>query len=79
VHEPIKLAMQEGQLWVEAHPSLAQADELEDRYTFTPDVPAGIMKRIAREAGPAAGRLDWELIKRLVLERRGCATRVTIA
>jgi L,D-transpeptidase ErfK/SrfK len=79
VHDPIKMAMEDGDLWLEAHPSLAQADELEERYAFTPEVPAGIMKRIAREAGPAAGRIDWELIKRLVLERRGCATRVTIA
>ena len=73
------MAMEDGDLWLEAHPSLAQADELEERYAFTPEVPAGIMKRIAREAGPAAGRIDWELVKRLVLERRGCATRVTIA
>lgn len=79
VHEPIKMAMREGELWVEAHPSLAQADEIEERWAFTPEVPAGIMKRIAKAAGPEAGRIDWDLVKRLVLERRGCATRVTIA
>ena len=79
VHEPVKLARRGGELWIEAHPSLGQADEIEDRYGLTPAVPPGLMRRIAREAGAAAGRIDWGLAERVVLERRGCATRLTLA
>ena len=79
VHEPIKLGWIGDELYMEAHPSLRQADEIEDRRSFTPEVPKGIMKRIAREAGKAAGRIDWELAKQTVLERRGYAVRLTLA
>lgn len=77
VHEPVKLARIGAELWAEAHPSLRQADEIEERRAFTPEVPRGVMRSIARAAGPEAGRIDWELAKRVVLERRGCATRLT--
>jgi L,D-transpeptidase ErfK/SrfK len=79
VHEPIKLMLIEGELYAEAHPSRAQATEIEDRRAFTPEVPPGTMERIKKAAGPAAARVDWELAKRVVLERKGLATRLTLA
>jgi L,D-transpeptidase ErfK/SrfK len=81
VHEPVKLARDAGgDLWIEAHPSESQAGEIEDRRSFTPEVPPGVMRRIARAAGrEAAARVDWDLAERAVLERRGIATRLTTA
>lgn len=79
VHEPVKLGWIGEELYLEAHPSMRQADEIEDWRGFTPEVPKGIMRRIAREAGKAAGRIDWERAKQAVLERRGYAVRLTAA
>lgn len=83
VHEPIKLGRLPddggGELYLEAHPSERQADELEETRSFTPEVPKGIMRRLAREAGPNARRIDWAVATRAVLERRGCPVRLTTA
>lgn len=65
VDEPVKLGWVDGQLWLEVHPSQAQADSVEFRRrplpppTFGPDLD----ERIATTAGSSAERIDWGAVR----------------
>ncbi len=69
--EPIKLAWVGDWLMIEAHPSQAQADEVEATGRPTPETPVNIRERILEKAGPLAGLLDWRRINTAIRERSG--------
>ncbi len=74
VNEPIKAAWIGNKLYVEAHPTMAQADRMEmgnpgDPPTY--EMSEQDMKFILRAAGPLAGRIDWVKVRQIVKERRG--------
>jgi L,D-transpeptidase ErfK/SrfK len=76
VNEPVKLGWFRGDLYMEAHLTLEQATELEDTGKFTPaDVPK-LEERIRVAAGEYVSRVDWELVKKALLERRGLPVRI---
>jgi L,D-transpeptidase ErfK/SrfK len=79
VSEPIKLGWYRGELYLEAHPSLEQATELEDKGSFTPEPRAiKVEKRIREAAGPAAAeRISWDAVETALRELRGIPTRIT--
>ncbi len=71
IDEPIKLGWSDGRLFLEAHPTQTQVDEIEDGRAITPVPPEDLRLWIARRAGEAVARLDWGLIAELLAQRRG--------
>ena len=80
INQAIKIGWADGELYVEAHPEPAQADELERSGRITRPAerpPADAFYRIAARAGGHRDRLDWSTIRRVVEERSGVPVRVT--
>ncbi len=76
VDQPVKVGWSGGVLYVEVHPTQAQADSIEAYGMFAPQPAPDLDWRVQRAAGAAANRLDWPLIRRIAEERRGLAERV---
>ena len=72
VDQEIKIGWSGGVLFLEAHPSQDQADEIEagKRPLFWVDLP-GLMIRLSTMPGAAEADLDWALIEQTLRERRG--------
>jgi L,D-transpeptidase ErfK/SrfK len=77
VDQPVKLGWSEGELYLEVHPTQAQADELEARGGFTAEAIPDLYPRVRHGAGREAQRLDWPLVRRVAGERKGIPVRVT--
>jgi L,D-transpeptidase ErfK/SrfK len=77
VDQPFKFGWIDGQLFMEAHPTQAQSDELEAVGRFDPVLPSSVVDQVLAAAGPEAARLDWSRIRKTTVERRGYPVRVT--
>ncbi len=77
VDQPIKLGWIDGQLFMEAHPTQAQSDELEALGRFDPVLPSSVVDQVLAAAGTEGARLDWSRIRQATVERRGYPVRVT--
>jgi L,D-transpeptidase ErfK/SrfK len=77
VDQPIKLEWIDDALFMEAHPTQHQSDELELDGRFTPELPSEVVDRVLAVAGDRASRLDWSRIRRATIERRGYPIRIT--
>ena len=77
IDQPIKLGWSRGELYMEAHPTREQADQIEIASAFDYQLPDGLVEQIAAAAGPEAHRLDWATIRQAALERRGYPVKVT--
>lgn len=77
VDQPVKFGWIDGELYVEVHPSKAQADELEAEGRFTPELPPQLVRKATAAAGPQAERLDVPATLRAGRERRGYPVRIT--
>src|SRR5690606_7295680 len=77
VDQPIKLEWVDGELFMEAHPTQLQSDQLEAEGRFTPQLPSGVVDQVLEIAGEQAARLDWSRIRRATVERRGYPIRIT--
>jgi L,D-transpeptidase ErfK/SrfK len=77
VDQTAKVAWRDGALWLEVHPSGAQADAIEDR---RPPPPRPI-DRIEALVSEAARRhlvvIDWETVRQVATERRGYPVRIS--
>lgn len=71
VDQPIKVGWYRNELYLEAHPTLSQASEIEDNGELTYEDAAGSRDLILAAAGDAAHRVDWETVETVVRERRG--------
>ncbi len=72
VNQPIKLAWIDDQLFLEAHPDMDQAIQMEEtgqvsRQKLTDDD----MKQIIKAAGEHKSRLHWTTIRKAIRDRRG--------
>jgi L,D-transpeptidase ErfK/SrfK len=76
IDQAVKIGRSGGDLYLEVHPTQAQADEIEAHGRFTPEPVAGLRRGILEAAGADAPRLDWALIGRVARERRGLPVRV---
>jgi L,D-transpeptidase ErfK/SrfK len=77
VDQPIKLEWIDDELFMEAHPTQHQSDELEIEGRFTPELPSQVVDQVLGVAGDRANRLDWSRIRRATVERRGYPIRIT--
>jgi L,D-transpeptidase ErfK/SrfK len=77
VDQPVKLGWIDGELFMEAHPTQAQSDQLEALRRFDPLLPSGVVDQVLAAAGEQAHRLDWSRIRQAAVERRGYPLRVT--
>jgi L,D-transpeptidase ErfK/SrfK len=76
--ETVKLGWFRGDLYMEVHPTLDQATQLEDTGAFTPDpkLPP-IDARIQTAVGTQLDRVDWGLVRKAVAEALGIPSRIT--
>lgn len=77
VDEAVKVGWRGTVLYVEAHPTPDQADEIEIGGRFTPTPADDLAVRIGAAAGAAAARVDWPALERAARERRGVPVPIT--
>ena len=79
VNDSLRTAWVGGELYLEAHPTKQQGDQLDIEGTLTAvPPPADLDHRVSRAAGDQVGRIDWSLVRRVVQERTGIPTQVTL-
>lgn len=73
VNQPIKLAWIDDQLFMEAHPTVEQAIQMEEagEVKSSPKLSDSDMERIMKAAGQYKDHLRWPAIRTAVRERRG--------
>jgi L,D-transpeptidase ErfK/SrfK len=77
VDQPIKLSWIDDALFIEAHPTQAQSDQIEASGKFDPILDSAVVDQVLAVAGAKAPLLDWSRIRQATLERRGYPIRVT--
>ncbi|HEX6144374.1 MAG TPA: L,D-transpeptidase family protein [Geminicoccaceae bacterium] len=77
VDAPVKLGWIDGELYMEAHPTQEQSDQIEAKGTFEPILPGSVVDQVQAVAGDQLGRLDWSRIRKAAVERRGYPIRIT--
>lgn len=72
VNQPIKLAWIDNELYLEAHPEMEQAFEMEETGVITThELSDADMARITKAAGKYEDKLRWPAIRTAIKERRG--------
>jgi L,D-transpeptidase ErfK/SrfK len=77
VDQPIKLEWIDGALFMDAHPTQLQSDQLEAEGRIEPELPSKVVDQVLAAASDQASRLDWSRIRRATVERRGYPIRIT--
>jgi L,D-transpeptidase ErfK/SrfK len=77
VNQPVKLAWSGDRLYLEVHPTPAQADQLEIDNLSDFEDPVGVTKTIMAAAKDAASRLDWAAIRQAAKDRNGIPVAIT--
>ena len=76
IDQAMKVARIEGELWLEVHPSQKQSDEVEQTGKLSPAKPPEFEFRLAKAAGDAVDRIDWDKAKTVAMERRGTPVQI---
>lgn len=72
VDQPIKVGWVDDDLYLEAHPSLEQADDMEqDGFVSTYEFSESDLKILMNVAGEYAEQVDWPLVRKVVRVRQG--------
>ena len=77
VDQAVKLGWAGGELYIEAHPTVAEGDDLEEKGWYTPTSVPGLKERILEAAGIHATRIDWPAVARAEQAKRGIPVRIT--
>lgn len=77
VNEPVKVGWWQGELFIEAHPTIEQGLALDETGSFEPEADAGAKQRAIAEAGEFAERIDWATVDKAIAERRGIPVQIT--
>jgi L,D-transpeptidase ErfK/SrfK len=77
VNQPVKTGWREGALYLEIHPTVSQADEIEEYGRFTPQPVPGLRDQVIRAAGSSSARIDWAAVERAAATRSGVPERIT--
>jgi len=77
VNQPVKAAWIGNDFYIEAHPTMEQANRMEiDGGLPTYDMSEEEMQHIMKMVGESAANLDWKLIRTSIRERRGYPIKV---
>lgn len=81
VDQPVLVAWVGGTLYLEANPSKIQSNEIEVDGTHTTQRPltAGLRETIIRTAGKAAPNIEWDIVNKVMRERRGVPVAILAA
>ena len=72
VNQPIKLAWIDDRLYLEAHPEMEQAIQMEEYgVVSSPKLSENDLKRIIKAAGASEDKLRWSAIRMAIKERKG--------
>lgn len=77
IDQPIKLGWSNGALYLEAHPTQSQADEIEAEGHLTPEPAPDIAWRIVEATGENAVLIDWPAVEKAIAERQGIPVRIS--
>lgn len=77
VDQPIKLGWRGGELYLEVHHTMANANALEAGDTFEPEPLPDLRQRVTKAAGDQASRVDWALVEQIGAQRLGVPIRIT--
>jgi L,D-transpeptidase ErfK/SrfK len=77
VDQPIKLSWIDGELYIEAHPTQKQSDQIEESGKFEPILDSSVVDQVLAVASAEAPMLDWSRIRQATIERRGYPIRIT--
>lgn len=78
VDQPVKLGWIDGALYLEAHPTQRQADELEKGERLTPvPAPSGLGRTLVVAAG-SRDRILWDRVEEALARRTGIPVRVSV-
>jgi len=77
VDQPIKLSWIDDALYIEAHPTQAQSDQIEASGSFEPLLDSKVVDQVLAAAGDKAPSLDWSRIRQATIERRGYPIQIT--
>lgn len=76
IEQPAAAAWMAIGLYVEAHPSKEQADQIDTEQPVTPEEAAGLREAVAASAGENAGAVDWNAVDQAGLQRTGLPVEV---
>jgi L,D-transpeptidase ErfK/SrfK len=77
VDQPIKVAWIDDELYLEAHPDVEQAIQMEEiGYVMTPSLKETGFEQIIKVAGEYQDRLRWPAIRTAIRERRGYPIKI---
>lgn len=77
VDQPLKFAWHDGALYMEAHTTQAQAEQLEREGRFEPDPNLDLPRVVGRARGDRQVSLDWDRIREAVRARRGIPVKIS--
>ncbi len=79
VNQPVKLGWSRGELYLEAHPTLVQGDQIESdgRFDREAEETLEVAARIIAEAGESIDRIDWATVNDAIAGRSGVPVRIT--
>lgn len=77
IDQPIKFGWIGDELYMEAHPTQQQSDQLEAEGQFDRLLDSSVVDQVIAVAGEDGGRLDWSGIRQATIERRGYPIRIT--
>lgn len=78
IDQAVKTGWVQGELYLEVHPTQAQADEVEATGRVMPGPVRGLTTRIADAAGKQINRVDWSAVYEAARHRRGVPVVVTV-
>jgi len=76
VDQPVKVGWSQGRLYIEAHPTKAQSDELEADGAFSRAEIPDIRASVRAKAGARANTIDWRRVEQALIERRGVPVQI---
>lgn len=76
-YQPVKLGWLDGGLMLEIHPDANQMTELDERGTFTPDVPTELPEILGAVLGEdLRQRIEWDIVADAAWRRSGLPIRI---
>jgi L,D-transpeptidase ErfK/SrfK len=76
IDQPVKVGWDQANLYLEAHPTLKQAAQIEDTGRFRPTDAPEAKTLIARVAGKTAHQVNWSAVEAALKERRGYPVQI---